>query len=160
MVAFYGESVLADEGATDLMTGSTALHYSAQQGSDDLTRELLNLGADLEKLDANAQTILHVTASTGQLEVLEMLIEKGAMLEAKDIIGRTPLQVAVVGGHAACVRALHAAGALLEAVDYMLRTSIHLAASSGKVLAFADSIAPATCDAAKDELARGQPVLK
>jgi ankyrin repeat protein len=94
----------------------TPLLYATRQGDPELTRMLVEAGADIEKTDGNGVTPLLnaiINASvislggppTGHLETAYYLISQGANVNATDWYGETPLWAAVV------IRNLDVAGA-------------------------------------------------
>jgi len=101
-------SGLPDRGMRYPITGmKTPLFYATRQGNLELTRELVEAGADIETADANGITPLinailnHSIVSvnrSGQsdhLKVAQYLVGAGANVNAQDWYGQTPLWVAV-----------------------------------------------------------------
>jgi len=101
-------SGLPDRGMRYPITGmKTPLLYATRQGNLELTRELVEAGADIETADANGITPLinailnHSIVSvnrSGQsdhLKVAQYLVGAGANVNAQDWYGQTPLWVAV-----------------------------------------------------------------
>ncbi len=85
----------------------TPLLYATRQGDLELTRLLLDAGADIEQTDANGVTpllnaILNATVASLErpgaqhIAVARYLIEQGANVNAVDWYGETPLWAAVV----------------------------------------------------------------
>ena len=68
------------------------LHYA--EGSVDLTRLLLDKGANPNAETASGQTPLHLAADKGRKAEVELLISRGAAVNAKNYYGRTPLSYA------------------------------------------------------------------
>ena len=54
------------------------LHMAAVFGHDDMVKELLDAGADVNALSATKATPLHKAVDYGQCEVIKMLIKHGA----------------------------------------------------------------------------------
>lgn len=84
----------------------TPLLYAARQGDLEITKLLVEAGADLEQRDANGDTplltaIINATVatqpglSTQHLDVAWYLIEQGADINATDWFGQSPLYAAV-----------------------------------------------------------------
>jgi hypothetical protein len=71
--------------------GSTALHWAAIKGHDDVARYLLSKGAQVNIKDTNGFTPLHRAAYWGSLDVAQTLIAGKANVNAKDNEGLTPL---------------------------------------------------------------------
>lgn len=78
--------------------GKTALHIAAANGYPDMTRELLEGGADVTLGDCDECTALYRAAKSlahcrqsresGHIAVMWLLVEKGADLMTKDYLGR------------------------------------------------------------------------
>ncbi|MGB6975991.1 MAG: ankyrin repeat domain-containing protein [Gammaproteobacteria bacterium] len=64
--------------------GNTPLHVAAEKGYDDLVKELLKAGAELEIRNSDGDTPLHLAAYNGRVDVVESLLNKGANLEAEN----------------------------------------------------------------------------
>lgn len=88
--------------------GMTALHWAAERGDAELTRALLQAGAEAEAVTRIGQyTPLHIAAARGATEVALTLLEEGAAVGARAVpSGATPLHLAAGSGDAALVRAL------------------------------------------------------
>src|SRR5690606_7551904 len=85
----------------------TPLLYATRQGDLELTRLLIEAGADLEQADANGLTpllnaILNASVASldrpraQHIEVARHLVERGANINAQDWYGETPLWAALV----------------------------------------------------------------
>jgi ankyrin repeat protein len=123
--------------------GMTPLLWAAFQGDAELTRVLLERGADPEVKASCGATALMLAAERGHLAVVRLLVvpadadargealrkaasaghlellvwlldEAGAVLEDQGTDGRTPLTCATLGGHAALAEELLSRGANLE----------------------------------------------
>ncbi len=86
--------------------GWTLLMMAADAGNLDLTRAVLERGANLHNKDSREQTALMLAAYSGTKEVMGLLIERGANTSDKDGLGRTALMLAASAGNIDCVRAL------------------------------------------------------
>lgn len=92
----------------------TALQSAAWQGSDQVVRRLVALGAQLSVNVDNVPftSALQIAAYRGHLSTLKALIECGSDVEeAGGFYYATALQSAAYGGHIDCARALLQAGA-------------------------------------------------
>lgn len=98
--------------------GNTLLHNAALNGHMDLTRALIDAGADVNKLDQDDKTPIFEAARYGQLDVVKLLIDAGADVNAIGPDGRTPLIVSSTHGHIEVIHVLMKNGADLNAVDY------------------------------------------
>lgn len=90
--------------------GGTALHRAARMGSRQVTKVLLESGAD-PSAEQRGTTPLHVAARHGRWTVAELLIKHGADIDAIDDRGRTALDIARDAGHENVARLLVRKGA-------------------------------------------------
>ncbi|CBQ68334.1 conserved hypothetical protein [Sporisorium reilianum SRZ2] len=67
----------------------TALHLACIRGYDDVTRQLLDLGADVDLQDRAGNTALHFASAWGHLSIVQLLIERGCSLAVKNVEGST-----------------------------------------------------------------------
>lgn len=67
----------------------TALHLSCIRGFDDVARQLLDLGADVDLQDRVGNTALHFASAWGHVSLLQLLIERGCSLAVKNAEGST-----------------------------------------------------------------------
>ena len=89
--------------------GMTALHWAARSANADLTRLLLEAGADAGPITRiGAYTPLHLASEVRGSEVVGLLLEAGAEQTAttEDVGGATPLHLAAGAGGAKAVRLL------------------------------------------------------
>ncbi|KAF5620814.1 CAMK kinase [Fusarium sp. NRRL 52700] len=117
---------------------SQQLHRWIEAGNIDMTRMLVDLGADVNSADSNVQSPLHsytplqLAARNGRAEIAELLLEKGANIEAAHIVdASTPLNFAVSMKHAAVTSLLLDNGANVEARSRGGVRALHSAAWSG-----------------------------
>ncbi|XP_070175830.1 uncharacterized protein [Littorina saxatilis] len=93
----------------------TALHWACQckspTASADITRLLLDAGADVNAQDMWGMTPLHFAACRGNTETLRRLIHHEADLNATDDEGRTPLRCAYTASKPGIITQLVEAGA-------------------------------------------------
>ena len=71
-------------------TGSALLTIAAFYGQQETVELLLELGADVNHVNADSGTALHTSVFIGRVEAVESLIAAGASLSAKDNEGNTP----------------------------------------------------------------------
>ncbi len=75
------------------------LHAALAGRSAEVTRALLDAGADPNSAEHGGYTPLHQAAENGDLAVIRLLLERGAVPTLKDDQGRTPLDLAEAKGH-------------------------------------------------------------
>ena len=81
--------------STPNATGQTLLHLAAMSGYEDLTRDLIGWGADVDGRDANGCTALHFATTLGKVAVIKILGGPGAAdLFVVDGWGRTAWDIA------------------------------------------------------------------
>ena len=81
--------------STPNVTGQTLLHFAAMSGYEDLTRELIGWGADVDRRDANGWTALHFATAFGNVAITKLLGGSGAAdLCVVDGWGRTAMDIA------------------------------------------------------------------
>jgi ankyrin repeat protein len=122
LAAFFGHVTLARhllEAGADPSSPSrnkmqvTPLHSAVAHRdattAQELTRLLLEHGADVDVAQQGGWTPLHQAAAHGRIEVLELLLARQAPLSALSADGRTPLDMARAAGHGAVVERLEQA---------------------------------------------------
>ena len=104
----------------------TPLLYAAWKGYEDVTKFLIEKGADIHALlNEDGNSLLDLAAGGGHANVIRLLLENGAKDEAKD---GWALRSAVYGSHFDAAKVLIDAGASLEARDMVIsRTTLMLA---------------------------------
>jgi Ankyrin repeats (3 copies) len=89
----------------------TLISASAAIGNVEITRYLLEIGADPKKGDKRGMTPLHYAALYGRDTVIAVLIKAGASVNARDSTGLTPLHCAATGDSESTVQVLMENGA-------------------------------------------------
>ncbi|XP_054030915.1 ankyrin-1 isoform X6 [Dryobates pubescens] len=84
---------------TTTKKGNTALHIAALAGQQDVVRELVNYGANVNAQSQKGFTPLYMAAQENHLEVVKFLLENGANQNVATEDGFTPLAVALQQGH-------------------------------------------------------------
>jgi ankyrin repeat protein len=131
--------------AMPLSRDGTALHVAILCHQDEMTRMLLDLGADSDSPGRWQGTPLQLAAWAGNVDVVDMLLERGVSPENGGNAGRmTPIVWAAIGSrgdretgsdHVAVVKRLLSAGATAVAFDAQGRTASSLASAAvGAVL--------------------------
>jgi hypothetical protein len=104
------------------------LMMAALKGHLDLTRQLVERGADVNK---TGWTPLHYAATGGHVAIIELLLEHHAYIDAESPNGTTPLMMAAQYGSIGAVKLLLDAGADpglknklgLSAIDFAYRVN-------------------------------------
>jgi ankyrin repeat protein/L-ascorbate metabolism protein UlaG (beta-lactamase superfamily) len=110
---------------------SLPMHLAAIQGNVEITRLLLEAGADVDCGDSDESTPLDVAALNRKKDLVEFLISRGADVNRRDKNGAYSLSFAASGGDTAIVRVILAAGADLNYRSAEGTTLLHMAASRG-----------------------------
>ncbi|CAL4194644.1 unnamed protein product, partial [Meganyctiphanes norvegica] len=110
----------------------TALMRAAIGNHADITRIIIEAGADIEKRNVNSDTAMHYAAWMGSNEALSVLINHKADVNSLGKWGWTPLMLAVRGGNLATTKALVDAGASVDIADNDGDTALHVAAYYNK----------------------------
>eukprot|EP00004_Rigifila_ramosa_P015944 TRINITY_DN3747_c0_g1_i1.p3 TRINITY_DN3747_c0_g1~~TRINITY_DN3747_c0_g1_i1.p3 ORF type:complete len:239 (+),score=77.11 TRINITY_DN3747_c0_g1_i1:34-717(+) len=118
-------------GLTDRM-GCTPLHLAAEGGWPEVTKLLLENGADANALNSLHEAPLHAAAALGKSAVVALLLGAGARVNEKSVSGRTPLHEAAESGSEETVKALLKAGADAHAKDLSGETPVE-AATDAKI---------------------------
>jgi hypothetical protein len=92
--------------------GMKALHIAARYGHIDVSKLLIEYGADVDR-DEN----LHVASELGHVEIAKLLIQNGADVNAVDEYDYTSLHFAAAYGYVDVVKSLIQNGANVNAVD-------------------------------------------
>ena len=96
-------------------TGGSILELHRRDGSAEVIKALVRLGARVGARAQGGGTALHVAALFGQAEAARALVEAGADVDARTAGGGTALHHAAQQGHVAAVRALAELGADVRA---------------------------------------------
>src|SRR5690606_6049770 len=92
-----------------------ALHWLVRIEELELTRRLLDAGADVNQRNGLQLTALSLAIENGDEDMVELLLAHGADARSADAAGETPLMQAARSGSPGIVRALLAAGVDIEA---------------------------------------------
>lgn len=109
--------------------GRTALMGAANAGNLELTRRLLEQGADANAEDPYDWTPLLLAADEGHASVIRLLVERGADLAAVTENDQTALHLAAWQNHLEAARTLLELGVDAGACDQDGNTALHLAAT-------------------------------
>jgi ankyrin repeat protein len=110
----------------------TALAHAVDGGHEDVVKQLLEAGAEVETTADGGLTPFSQAVAEGHTEIMEMLWRKGANIDKRDGEGNTPLHVAILNENGEAVRLLLQWGASLHIRDGESQTAIVLAESSSE----------------------------
>eukprot|EP00565_Helicotheca_tamesis_P000332 CAMPEP_0185740894 /NCGR_PEP_ID=MMETSP1171-20130828/38665_1 /TAXON_ID=374046 /ORGANISM="Helicotheca tamensis, Strain CCMP826" /LENGTH=914 /DNA_ID=CAMNT_0028412825 /DNA_START=214 /DNA_END=2956 /DNA_ORIENTATION=- len=113
--------------------GRTQLYIAARDGNLVTSRDLLSMGADIDKTANNGCAPLHLASQNGHTDVVEVLCSQGADLNKSDYSGFTPLFIAALKGHVDVVEVLCSQGADLNKPSDSGATPLFIAALKGHV---------------------------
>ncbi|GFN73507.1 ankyrin repeat domain-containing protein 45 [Plakobranchus ocellatus] len=83
--------------------GKSPLDLAACLGRNQITKELLQRGADVNNITTKGYSCLHYAAVWGRMPVVKMLIEHGADLRQTNAHGERPREAAIRYNHEECV---------------------------------------------------------
>lgn len=88
--------------------GFTPLHYASFFGHDEIARQLVEHGADIDAEASNPRRVrpLHSAAARGDLEICQLLLDRGANPDRQQEAGYTALMSAALHGNRALVELL------------------------------------------------------
>lgn len=131
----------------DRNDGATILHAAVKYGvnkGEEIIREVLKLGVDINAKDDNGQTPLHLAimkgtyhGDSGEPTFLKILLERGAAIDAPDGRGNTPLHVATNSGTLRHLQALlpKVTLAQLNQLNLNGHSPLHVAVLNGNLAA-------------------------
>ncbi|MDP3788600.1 MAG: ankyrin repeat domain-containing protein [Candidatus Chromulinivorax sp.] len=94
-----------------LCTVATPLEHSTFFDQPELTRYLLDAGADVNKTGDEKRTALHCAAKRNRYKAISLLIAAGAYINLQDSSSNTPLHLAVLENSGEAITLLIATGA-------------------------------------------------
>lgn len=104
----------ADINALSKSDRRTTLGMASAHGLYELIPEIIKLGGEVNKLDADGQTALHAAADNGHVNIVKLLLKAGADMTIKDNRGETALDLAKEYEHEEVVALLTAASKTLR----------------------------------------------
>ena len=76
--------------------GDTPLYPAIEEKHEQVVKQLIASGANLDTRNNSEQTPLHIASQDGSTKIIQLLLERNPnLLEAKDVCGNTPLGIAV-----------------------------------------------------------------
>ncbi|XP_030849660.1 ankyrin-3-like [Strongylocentrotus purpuratus] len=112
--------------------GSTALHVGVQNGHLDITKGLLNHGAEIDATDNDGWTPLHIAAQNGHIDVMKCLLQQHADVTKVTKKGSSALHLSAANGHTDVTRYLLEHGAEVN-LRKPGKTALQLAAEQDQV---------------------------
>jgi ankyrin repeat protein len=108
-------------------TKDTLLHIASRYCQVEVTRLLVERGADINIRNARTATALHYAARSDSVEIINILLDKGMSVDLADEDDRTPLHYAARYGNVEATKALVERGASLIAMTKKGDTALFLA---------------------------------
>lgn len=99
-------------------TWATVLHISSEEGRDDVVKELIASGANVNNLNASDKSALLKASMFGRLGACKLLVEAGADLNIKNDEHETALDRAISRKRRECGEYLLSKGALVGIEKY------------------------------------------
>lgn len=107
---------------------------AAFNNQEDIVKEYLTKGIDVNYTEENMQTALMLASFNGYAKIVKMLIDAGANIKAKNVNNRTALMLASSGPFVETVKMLLEAGAEVNATDsHESWTPLMFAAGEGQI---------------------------
>eukprot|EP01155_Anaeramoeba_flamelloides_P000705 Anaeramoba_flamelloidesa1053469_82.p1 GENE.a1053469_82~~a1053469_82.p1 ORF type:complete len:419 (-),score=77.88 a1053469_82:664-1920(-) len=124
-------NILSDNKETPLLVAS-------KTGNFEISKLLINAGANLNLQDKRGFSPLHFLCSTHKptIEIVKLFLEKGVNIDAQTRTGCTPLHLAVKNGDCRISKLLISKGASINKADFNGYTSLHYSCLSDNTLLF------------------------
>ncbi|KAG5674417.1 hypothetical protein PVAND_004390 [Polypedilum vanderplanki] len=106
MVRELLSSQTAEQLKAQTTTGETALHLAAKRHDVDMTRILVDYGANVDAQNGEGQTSLHIAAAEGDEALVKYFYGVRASPHIPDNQDRTPMHLAAENGHASIIELL------------------------------------------------------
>ena len=104
---------------------------SINKGNYEITKMLMDHGADPKISDWRKVSTLHLAAKSGNLKLIKLFIDKGVDVDIRDVGGRTPIFYAAREGHFKAVKYLIEEDADEDIVSVSKQNPLHSAAMNG-----------------------------
>ncbi len=122
---------LAHPNARDA-AGGHALVYAARAGHDELLRELIKRGAELDRIGDDGFTALGASAFAGQRSSVRLLVRAGADTMRWGATGQSPLHLAAIAGQIGVIDELLRLKVDIEGLNQQRESAIDVAAGTGQ----------------------------
>jgi Ankyrin repeats (3 copies) len=125
----------AGANATELIPGRPSPHVlamAARAGQDDLLRELIKRGADIDRAGEDGFTALGAAAFAGRRSSVRLLLLAGADLSRQGASGQTALHLASLAGQLDVIEEMLRLKVNLEVLNRQRETALDVAANAGQ----------------------------
>jgi uncharacterized protein len=125
----------ANANASELAPGKPSGHVlvmASRAGQDDLLRELIKRGAELDRVGDDGFTALGAAAFAGQRSSVRLLLLAGAVPERQGASGQTALHLASLAGQLGVIEEMLRLKVNLETLNRQRETALDVAASAGQ----------------------------
>ena len=126
-----GYDMEADTNAGQGSHGWTALILASEIGRDEIVRELVRRGANVNAKNKYGSSALIAASLAGHEQTVNELINAGAILDITNSRGNTPLMAASYRGHVGVVRLLLDANADINRKNHSGKTALDTVFSTG-----------------------------
>lgn len=99
---------ISDSSVFKCVPFSSMLHYACLRGLEDIVKQFLKQGANIQVRDQSDKTPLLIAAEMGNVNLIELLLSHGANINEKNsqLLGHTALYLATKGNHEDAIKLL------------------------------------------------------
>lgn len=126
--------LLLDRGADVTSVGrcwdlNSTLHYACKRGFENIVRQLVERGANVQEEGESGQSVLHAAVLSGNENIVKFILDFELDVSGKEEIRfeRTPLHFAAKEGHLHLIELLLRRGAAVNEKDKLGRTALYFA---------------------------------
>jgi len=112
--------------------GGHALVLAARAGQDELLRELLKRGADIDRVNDEGFNALGAAAFAGRRSTVRLLLLAGADLQCQGASGQTALHLAAMSGQLNVIEEFLRLKVDIEALNRQRESALDVAANAGQ----------------------------